>query len=671
MSKPVYTNAQVVAQLDTGYHWSGSALTYGFATNTSFFPGGGEAAGFSAFNANQKAAATATLQLWDDLIKPDFTLTANAAAANIKFANTTTGIGYAHAYYPGTWEAAGSVWMNKSYNSGSNDLVNPQSGQWGYATYIHEIGHALGLDHPGDYNGGSPTYAADAKYTQDSEQYTVMSYFTADATGADWIASDGRDYSPQTPMLHDVLAIQAMYGAETTTRSGNTVYGYGATAGNSVFDFNLNPHPIICIYDAGGVDTLNLSNSNYACSINLNPGAFSNTDMMTKNISIAFGTWIENATGGKANDTIAGNALNNILNGMAGNDTLSGGAGNDSLYGGVGNDTLRGDAGNDRLDGGTGNDNLIGGIGDDIYVVDAVGDDVTEAASAGTDAVHTALASYVLDTNVENLVYTGTATFAGTGNELANTITGGANKDVLAGKGGNDILNGGAGVDTLYGDGGNDTLNGGAGADYMYAGSGNDIYIVDDARDTIWENLNDGTDTVRTALGSFTLGANFENLVFTGTGAFKGTGNALNNALTGGAGNDTLYGLAGNDSLVGGAGADTLIGGAGKDALSGGLGADVFRFNDVSESTRSAFDIISDFTRAQGDRIDLRAIDANTKIAGDQAFSFIAAGAFTGVAGQLSYQNQYLLGDINGDRIADFDIFFVGVQSLQVAEMFL
>ena len=671
MSKPVYTNAQVVAQLDTGYHWSGNALTYGFATNTSFFPGAGEAAGFSAFNANQKAAATATLQLWDDLIKRDFTLTANAAGANIKFANTTTGIGYAHAYYPGTWEAAGSVWMNKSYNSGSNDLVNPQPGQWGYATYIHEIGHALGLDHPGDYNGGSPTYAADAKYTQDSEQYTVMSYFTADSTGADWIASDGRDYSPQTPMLHDVLAIQAMYGAETTTRSGNTVYGYGANAGNSAFDFNLNPHPIICIYDAGGVDTLNLSNSNYACSINLNPGTFSNTDMMTKNISIAFGTWIENATGGKANDAIAGNALNNILNGMAGNDTLSGGAGNDSLYGGVGNDTLRGDAGNDRLDGGAGNDNLIGGVGDDIYVVDAVGDDVTEAAGAGTDAVHTALASYVLDTNVEYLVYTGTATFAGTGNELANTITGGANNDVLAGKGGNDILNGGAGIDTLYGDGGNDTLNGGAGADNMYAGSGNDIYIVDDARDAIWENANDGTDTVRTALGSFTLGANFENLVFTGTSAFKGTGNTLNNALTGGAGDDTLYGLAGNDSLVGGAGADILIGGAGKDTLSGGLGADVFRFNDVSESTRSAFDVISDFTRAQGDRIDLRAIDANTKIAGDQAFSFIAAGAFTGVAGQLSYQNQYLRGDINGDSIADFDIFFVGVQSLQVAEMFL
>ena len=555
--------------------------------------------------------------------------------------------------------------------SGTNNLVAPAAGQWGYQTYIHELGHALGLDHPGEYNGGSPTYAADAVYRQDSQQYTVMSYFTADKTGADWIASDGKEYYPQTPMLHDVLAIQSMYGAETATRAGNTVYGYGANAGNAVFDFSLNPHPIICIYDAGGVDTLNLSASSYTCTLNLNPGAFSSTDMMTYNISIAFGTWIENATGGKVSDTIAGNIQNNVLHGLAGNDTLIGGAGNDTLYGGVGNDTLRGDAGDDRLDGGTGNDNLIGGAGNDIYIVDAAGDNVTEAAGAGTDAVHTALSNYVLDTNVENLVFTGAGSFEGTGNALANTITGGAKDDSLAGRAGNDILNGGAGNDTLYGDTGNDTLNGGTGADHMFAGSGNDIYIVDNVRDEIWENPNDGIDTVRTTLGSYTLGANFENLTFIGTGAFKGTGNSLANTLTGGAGNDVLSGGTGNDRLFGGLGADTLIGGAGKDTLCGGLGADVFRFDGVGESTLAAFDVISDFTRAHGDRIDLRTIDANAKLAGNQAFSYLGAAAFTGAAGQLTFQNQHLRGDINGDRVADFDIHLVGVQSLLISEIWL
>ncbi|MCA3653041.1 MAG: hypothetical protein IOC54_14560 [Methylobacterium sp.] len=286
--------------------------------------------------------------------------------------------------------------------------------------------------------------------------------------------------------------------------------------------------------------------------------------------------------------TGTGNTLNNAITGGAGNDTLSGGDGNDTLTGLGGNDTLNGGAGNDTLDGGAGTDTLVGGSGDDIYVVDVATDIVTEAANAGTDTVQTGLASYTLGTNVENLVYTGTTAFTGTGNTLNNAITGGAGNDTLSGGDGNDTLTGLGGNDTLNGGAGNDTLNGGAGTDTLVGGSGDDIYVVDVATDIVTEAANAGTDTVQTGLASYTLGTNVESLVYTGTVAFTGTGNTLNNAITGGAGNDTLSGgdgddtltgLGGNDTLNGGAGNDTLEGGAGSDTLDGGAGNDRFVYS--------------------------------------------------------------------------------------------
>ncbi|PWB64627.1 MAG: hypothetical protein C3F17_06425 [Bradyrhizobiaceae bacterium] len=369
MAKPVWSDSQIINQLDSGYHWSGSNWTYGFPTSASWFPYS-EKNGFSALGAAQQAAATLSIKLWDDLIAPDFSLAGNGATATVKFSNTTTNIGYAHAYYPGGWSGAGSVWFNSNYgaNSGTNNLVTPTVGNWGFTTYVHEIGHALGLDHPGDYNGGSPTYANDALYAQDSQMYTLMSYFDADETGADWYASDGRWYYAQTPMLHDVMAIQAIYGAETTTRTGNTTYGFNSNADVWLYDFTQNRHPVLTIYDAGGVDTLDLSGWSYSCTINLAPGSYSHCDMMTYNVAIAAGTFIENGIGGGGADVLNGNDLANVLTGLAGNDTLSGGAGNDTLYGGDGNDTLYGGDGNDTLEGGLGSDVLFGQAGDDVFV---------------------------------------------------------------------------------------------------------------------------------------------------------------------------------------------------------------------------------------------------------------------------------------------------------------
>ncbi|MDO3437053.1 calcium-binding protein, partial [Rhizobium sp. CBN3] len=190
---------------------------------------------------------------------------------------------------------------------------------------------------------------------------------------------------------------------------------------------------------------------------------------------------------------------------------------------------------------GGGADSLIGGEGDDTYVVDHGGDIVTEAADAGTDTVRTTLASYTLGSDLENLTYIGTVAFAGTGNDLDNTILGGVSNDTLSG-----------GV-------GSDTLNGGGGADSLIGGVGDDTYVVDHAGDSVTEAIGAGTDTVRTTLASYTLGGNLENLTYIGTGTFIGTGNSFANTILGGAGADTLDGKAGADSLIGGAGNDTYL----------------------------------------------------------------------------------------------------------------
>jgi serralysin len=347
-----WTQEQILAQLDTGYHWSGGTITYAFPTSSSGIYGSAELAGFQGLNATQQAAATLALQTWDDLIAPDF-LEVSSGSSNIEYGTSTTGIGYAHAYLPTT----GSVWFNRAYS----DLMAPQVGAHSFLTYIHETGHALGLDHMGDYNG-SGTWTPSSY--QDSGVYSVMSYFgpnwgSGSTSGvglvawADWVGADGRLYSPQTPMLSDVMALQAMYGAETTTRTGDTTYGFGSTdfgALSAIYNFAVNLHPILTIYDSAGTDTLDLSGWSTSSTIDLAPGAYSSCNSMTNNIAIAYTCAIENAISGAGADTISGNAWSNSLDGGMGNDSLSGGDGDDVLVAG---------AGNDLIDGGTGNDTVV------------------------------------------------------------------------------------------------------------------------------------------------------------------------------------------------------------------------------------------------------------------------------------------------------------------------
>lgn len=212
-----------------------------------------------------------------------------------------------------------------------------------------------------------------------------------------------------------------------------------------------------------------------------------------------------------------------------------------NLLGDGGDNRLDGGNGNDRIDGGGGADTMRGFLGNDTYLVDHAKDVVVEDAAGGHDTVRTGLSQYTLAANVEDLVYSGTGRFTGTGNDLDNRLTGGAGSDKLDGRAGNDILDGGSGADTMTG------------------GLGDDTFLVDHAGDAVVEGTSMGNDTVLTRLASYTLTKNVENLTYTGTDAFAGTGNTAANTLTGGAGNDTLDGGSGADRLVGGKGNDTYM----------------------------------------------------------------------------------------------------------------
>jgi Ca2+-binding RTX toxin-like protein len=335
------------------------------------------------------------------------------------------------------------------------------------------------------------------------------------------------------------------------------------------------------------------------------------------------------------------------------------------LIGNASNNILTASDGANLLDGGAGADRMSGGKGEDHYIVDNIHDVVIEYADPGdgpydtVDTVYSSVTYTISNYYVENLTLTGTANINGTGNGADNLIMGndGAN-----------TLKGGWGYDQLYGGDGNDTLDGGAEVDMMAGGTGNDIYIVDNVDDQVTEGPGEGSDTIKASV-SYQIGYEVENLQLTGSANINGygnfgddviTGNSGANYLSGSYGNDKLYGNAGNDVIDGGDGNDAIYGGSGADVLTGGTGADNFYFanGEFGGSSVATCDIIDDFSHVQGDHIRLNAVDANTAVAGDQAFSFIGTADFTGTAGELRYYvsgvDCYVQGDMNGDGVADF-----------------
>lgn len=299
-------------------------VTYSFMTSAPTYGGTDDDqgdTGFSAFTAAQKQAARDIFAKLASELNISFIEVADTPGSygQIRLGDNHQNSSSGYAFLPNSTsdDMSGDVWIDLDYST------QQTPGTFNYATLVHEIGHALGLKHPGNYNAGE-TLTADPtgnylSAAEDNTDYTIMSY-------RDPANSDGQQRTWYG--MYDMLALRYLYGARSDIALGNTSYSYGNSVGTQM----------VLVEDSGGTDTLDFSTlTTSGAKIDLREGAFSSAGVSangvatTNNISIMYGTVIENAIGSQGADTITGNSADNTITGGGGNDTIDGGAGTDTV----------------------------------------------------------------------------------------------------------------------------------------------------------------------------------------------------------------------------------------------------------------------------------------------------------------------------------------------------
>jgi len=297
------------------------------------------AKGFTAFSSTQKTRTVTALNYISTLVDMSFTEKATASGLNtLSFAtNNQTGSG-GYAQLPSSSFSGSDLFLNiADYNTTLSD------GTYGAYTLMHELGHALGLKHPFDEKDSFGNVET-PPYLQGSEDSTTWTYLSYNESSSEYYLR----YSPL-----DIAALQYLYGPSKSARAGNDSYKISSSSANF-------------IWDGAGTDQIDASQAYQATTIYLTPGYWgylgsNKTSTITSSgqITVNFGTMIENLIGSNYDDYLYGNEVENKIEGGAGNDSIEGWDGADTLIGGAGNDTLFGGTGNDSIEGGDGNDTLV------------------------------------------------------------------------------------------------------------------------------------------------------------------------------------------------------------------------------------------------------------------------------------------------------------------------